>query len=170
MTLEVRGMKLVLVTLTALVLPLVIVAAPAPDDDTAKGKKVEFDVHDGHFEKNNSGLKGESSYLEFSDRDAFDKVFGLGRVMRKQNFVPKDAFDKKMVVAVIKRGNALTTYKVDKVTADGGTLYVQYTAKMGEAGTATFHSPLIVSVDKGKYTKVVFIENGKKADTLKVEK
>jgi len=159
-----------LATLAVLALPLVVVAAPAPDEDTAKGKKVEFAVHDGHFEKNDSGLKGDSSYLVFGDRDAFDKVFGIGRVIGKQNFVPKDAFDKKMVVAVIKRGKAVTEYKVEKVTADDGTLYVRYTAKMGEAGTATFHSPLIVSVDKDKYTSVVFIENGKKAETVKVAK
>jgi hypothetical protein len=146
-----------------------VLAAPAPDD-TAKGKKVEYNVHNGHFEKNDAGLKGDSSYLAFTDRDGFDKVFGIGRVIGKQNFVPKDAFDKKMVVAVIKRGNAITDYKVEKVTADEGTLYVQYTAKMGEAGTATFASPLIVSVDKDKYTAVVFIENGKKADKVKLAK
>lgn len=163
-------MNRLLAMVAVLALPLLTVAAPAPDDDTAKGKKVNFDVHNGQFEKNNSGLTGDSSYLVFSDRDAFDKVFGLGRVMGKQNFVPKDAFDTKMVVAVIKRVKALTEYKVEKVTADDGTLYVQYTAKTGDPGSATFHSPLIVSVDKDKYTSVVFIENGKKAATVKIAK
>ena len=146
-----------------------VLAAPAPDD-TAKGKKVEYNVHNGHFEKNDAGLKGDSSYLAFTDREAFDKVFGAAVTMRKKNFVPKDAFDKKMVVAVIKRGNALTEYKVEKVTADEGTLYVQYTAKMGAAGTATFATPLIVSLDKDKYKAVVFLENGKKVDKVKLEK
>jgi len=160
----------VLAMLATLGLPLLLLAAPAPDEDTAKGKKVEFDVHNGHFQKNNAGLKGDSSYLVFSDRDAFDKVFGIGRVIGKQNFVPRDAFDKKVVVAVIKRGNAITEYKVEKVTADEGTLYVQYTAKMGPAGTATFASPLIVSVDRDRYKSVVFIENGKKVDTVKLGK
>jgi hypothetical protein len=163
-------MKTLFATLTLFVLPLIAHAAPAPDDDTAKGKEVKFEVHDGHFEKNNSGLKGDSSYLVFTDRDAFDKVFGIARVIGKQNFVPKDAFDKKMVVAVIKRGNAVTEYKVEKVTADDGTLYVKYTAKMGTAGTATFASPLILSVDKDKYTEVVFLENGKKVEKVKVGK
>ncbi len=97
-------------------------------------------------------------------------MFGIARVIGKQNFVPKDAFDKKMVVAVIKRGNAVTEYKVEKVTADDGTLYVKYTAKMGTAGTATFASPLILSVDKDKYTEVVFLENGKKVEKVKVGK
>ena len=160
----------ILAILATLGLPLLVLASPAPGDALAKGKKVEFDVHNGHFEKNNSGLKGGSSYLVFNDRDAFDKVFGIARVMRKQNMVPKDAFDKKMVVAVIKRGNTVTEYKVEKVTANDDTLYVQYTAKMGPAGTAAFASPLIVSVDRDKYKSVVFIENGKKAEMVKIEK
>jgi hypothetical protein len=148
--------------------PLCVVAAP--DEETAKGSKVEYTLHNGHFEKNNSGLKGDSSYLVFTNREAFDKIFGVAATMRKQNFVPKDAFDKNLVVAVIKRGKAVTEYKVEQVTADDGTLYVQYTAKMGDPGSATFASPLILSVDKDKYKSVVFIENGKKAETVKIEK
>jgi hypothetical protein len=163
-------MKTLLVALAVLALPLLARAAPAPDEDTAKGKEVKYEVHNGHFQKNDAGLKGDASYLVFTDREAFDKVFGAAATMRKQNFVPKDAFDNQMVVAVIKRGNAVTEYKVEKVTADEGTLYVQYTAKMGTPGSATFASPLIVSVDKDKYTSVVFIENGKKAATVKVPK
>jgi hypothetical protein len=163
-------MKTLFAALAVLALPLLVRAAPAPHEDTAKGKEVKFDVHHGHFEKNNAGLKGDSSYLVFTDREAFDKIFGAAAIMRKQNFVPKDAFDKKMVVAVIKRGKAVTEYKVEKVTADDGTLYVQYTAKMGTPGSATFASPLIVSMDKDKYKSVVFIENGKKAEKVKVGK
>ena len=143
----------------------------ADDKVEAKGSKVEFDVHSGHFEKNNAGLKGDESFLAFTDRAGFDKIVGVGATMTKQNFVPKDAFDKKMVVAVIHRGNAVWTYMVEKVTADGDTLYVQYEAKKGpEAANTKYASPLIVSVDKGKYTTVVFLENGKKAGTVKLDK
>jgi hypothetical protein len=152
--------------LAVLCLPLLAVAG----DDLTKGAKVDFDVHSGHFQKNNADLKGDVSYLVFTDRPAFDKVFGVAATMKKQNFVPKDAFEKKMVVAVIKRGNAITEYKVDKVTADAGTLYVQYTTTSKGPTSATFNSPLIMSLDKGAYTQVVFIENGKKAETVKVEK
>ena len=49
-------------------------------------------------------------------------------VVRRLNELPRDAFDKKIVVAVIKRGNAVTEYKVEQVTAGDGTLYVQYSA------------------------------------------
>jgi hypothetical protein len=140
--------------------------------DEAKGDKVDFDTYaKGYFEKNNSGLKGDSSYVVMTDQKGFDAVFGVGVTMgAKPPLLPKDAFDKKLVATVIKRGNAITEYTVDKVTSADGVLYVQYTAKAkGEGGTATFASPLIVAVDKGKITSVEFIENGKKVETVKVE-
>ena len=62
------------------------------------------------------------------------------------------------------------TYKVDKVTADDGVLYVAYTTMSKVSPSATYHSPLIVSVDEGKYKSVVFIENGKKAGTAEFSK
>jgi len=34
-------------------------------------------------------------------------------------------------------------------------------------GTATFASPLVVAVPKGKITKVVFVENGKEIGSAK---
>ncbi len=144
----------------------------ADDKVEAKGEKVEYDVHNGHFESNKSGLKGDVSFLAFTDMKGFNQVFGTSAVARKKfNWVPKDAFEKKLVVAVIHRGKSFYQYEVDRVTADGNTLYVQYTATAKEgAGTAAFASPLIVSVDKGKYTSVVFIENGKKAGTAEVGK
>lgn len=164
-------MKTLFAAVTVLSLPLLAAAAPAPDDLTRRGNKVTYDVHDGHFVKNTYKPKGDSNYLAISDRDSFDNVFGIGRVIGRQNFVPQDAFEKKMVVAVIKRGNAITQYKVEDVRADGKTLIVRYTAKAGQANpAATFASPMIVSVNKGGYTTVIFLENGKKAEQVKIEK
>jgi hypothetical protein len=162
----------VLPSLAAVILlPLAGFSAPADDRDEAKGDKVEFTVHDSYFEKNNSGLKGDASFLAITDDEAFAKIFGTAVVMgKKKNFLPKDAFEKKMVVSTIKRGGKIWEYKVDKVTADGKTLYVAYTATGMDGGGATFHSPLIVAVDKGKYTSVVFIEDGKKAGTAEIGK
>jgi hypothetical protein len=142
--------------------------------DEAKGNKVEYQTHSPYFESNKSGLKGDASFLAFTDQKKFDETFGKAVVMGgKTNFLPKDAFDSKLVVATIKRGNSPYEYKVEKVTADEGTLYVQYesTAK-GGGGTTTFATPLIIAVDKdkGKYTKVVFIENGKKAGEVEIGK
>jgi hypothetical protein len=163
-------MKSLLAPLAVLCLPLFLVAAPAPAPEGAKGDKVEYDVHNGHFVRNDAGLKGDSSYLVFTDRAAFDKVFGVAAVMRKQNFVPKDAFEKKMVVAVVKTGKTITEYKVNKVTAADGTLTIDYTTTTPKNGTGKYSSPLIVSVDRNKYKSVVFIENGKEADRVKVGK
>jgi hypothetical protein len=163
----------ILAGLTALVLVNSLASAPLPADDKveAKGDKVAYDEHTGHFEKNTAGLKGDSSYLALTDAAGFDKIFGIGRVMGKpQNFVKPGDFDKKMVLAVIKRGKSLAEYTVQKVTAADGVLYVQYEVKMQDkGGTATFASPLILTVDKGKYKEVVFIENGKKADTVAIK-
>jgi hypothetical protein len=142
------------------------------DKEEAKGDKLPFEVYTSYFEKNNSGLKGDESFLAFTDRKSFDQVFGVAVVMgKKPSVLAKDAFDSKLVVAAIKRGDAPWTYKVDKVTGDGDTLYIQYdaTTKKGD-GTAKFASPLIVSVDRGKYKTVVFLENGKKVGTADVPK
>ncbi len=133
--------------------------------DEAKGEKVEYAAYPDYFEKNTAGLKGEASYLAFADAEAFAKVFALRPPLmggKKAAPVPDAAWGKQAVVAVVKRGNAVTAYTVEKVTADGETLYVQYKAEAGKPGTATFASPLVVAADKGKAKKVVFIENGKK--------
>ncbi len=149
----------------------VLVLSATGDAEEAKMAKVDFDVHNGHFESNKSGLKGEASYLAFTDRAAFDAVFGVAFTMgKKPNIVPKDAFEKKLVVAVIKRGNAPVEYKAEQVTTADGKLYVEYTATAKGATTATFASPLILSLDKGKYTSVVYIENGKQVGTAMIGK
>jgi len=134
------------------------------------GKKVDFDVYNGYFESNRSGLKGEASYLAFTDMDSFRRVFGIGRVLgNRQRFLPRDAFDTRTVVAVIKRGNRIWSYEVRGVTARGQTLTVSYHETSQDGGSARFASPLIPSVPKGKYSKVVFIANGKKAGTATIE-
>ena len=70
--------------------------------------------------------------------------------------------------AIVKRGKAIYDYKVEKLTNDDGVLTVQYTAAPQEnSGTATFASPLILSVDKDKYDSVAFVENGKKVAKVK---
>jgi hypothetical protein len=140
-----------------------IAQARADDKVEAKGKDVDYDIHGGYFESNKSGLTGDSSYLAFASPKAFDAVFGVAKVPgEKPRFLPKDAFDTKVVVAVVKRGKSIYDYKVEKVTNDDGVLSVQYTAAPQESGgTATFATPLILSVDKGKYDSVTFIENGK---------
>jgi len=123
---------------------------------------IEYMVHSGYFEKNNSGLKGEASYLAIKDRETFDKAFGVAFTMgKKPNVLPVNAFDTRIVVAAIKRGGQVWEYKVEGVTADHATLTVRYGATSKDGSGAQFASPMVVSVARGPYKNVIFIENGK---------
>jgi hypothetical protein len=155
---------------TGVLLMLAAFSACAFAGDGAKGSKVGYEVYTGYFESNKSGLKDDPvSFLAFHDAKAFDQVFGTAAVMgKKQKFLPKDAFDSKLVVAVIHRGNAPWRYDVERVTSAEGTLTLQYRARKENGRGATFASPLIVAVDKRDYSSVVFIENGKKTGTTKI--
>jgi len=163
---------------------------------TPKGKKVEFKVHSGYCERAEHAraeqLKAQKekalgivSFLAFTDQDSFDKAFGKTPTKedltnflpngeakgKKPNLLPKDAFDKKMVVATTVRGSNISAYRVVKVTADGDTLYVQYLEQSAFAGNnRIWSSPLILSVDKGPYTSVVFILGNKKYGTATIAK
>jgi hypothetical protein len=141
-------------------------------DDVPKGEKVEFKSYARpYFEKNNSGLMGDASFLAITDQAMFDKTFGIGVVMgKKPDVLPKNAFEKQMVLSVIKRG-PVYTYSEVSVTAADGVLYLQYAADTkGAGGTARFSSPLIVAVEKGKWKSVVFMEGGKKVGTVEIKK
>jgi hypothetical protein len=155
----------------ALVLLAVLLLLPALG--LAAEEKVEYTLHiPGYFESNKSGLKGPASYLLFTKKKGFDDVFKSVFVPGgKAKLLPKDAFDTKIVLATIKRGSESFSYKVEKVTAKNGVLELRYTATgKGGGGSATFASPLIVAVPRGKWTAVEFIENGKKVATIKMGK
>lgn len=140
--------------------------------DEAKGEKVEAVISTDYFEKNNSGLQGDVSYLVFTQAEAFDKVFQARPPLMggdRPLLLPANAFDKHLVAAVITRGGAITTYTPTKVTRDGETLYVEYKSETGPASTARFASPLIVAAPKERVKKVVFIANGKTVQTVDVK-
>ena len=161
----------IVVTLTTLSEPVGFATAAEAEKEKPKAKKVAFEVYTGYFESNKSGLKGPQSFLVFTDAGAFNKTFGKAVVMgEKRKFLPEDAFDSKLVVATIKRGGDIWAYKVENVTAAQGKLFVRYKAFSREGGRARYVSPLIVAVDKGKYSEVVFMENGKKVGTAGIEK
>jgi hypothetical protein len=167
-------------------------AAAADKKKEAQGKKVGYEVHSGYLMRLKAYLDaraadksklGLSCFMAFTDQDSFDKAFGKsdGGKVNMSDFIPngetkeakpkflaKDAFDKKLVVAVTHNGMRIWKYKVAKVTADGDTLFVHYQAGSTVAYPNSYVCPLIVSVDKGKYTSVVFIENGKKFGTAAI--
>src|SRR6516225_6610713 len=189
-------MRPLVLIVTVGLLPLATGAAQVGQKAGSKGKKVEFKVHGGYCERAEHAraeqLKaqkektlGNVSFLAFTDQDSFDQAFGKtpdkedlttflpnGEAKgKKPNLLPKDAFDKKMVVATTVRGANISTYKVVKVTADGDTLYIQYQESSAFAGNnRIWSSPLILSVDKGSYTSVVFILGNRKYGTATIAK
>ncbi len=146
-----------------LALASLLSAAQAPARAGGDERDLQFRRYDGsYFEKNNSGLRGERSYLVLTDQAQFDRVFGAAARMGNNTFLPADAFENKIVVAAIKRG-AMRKYSDVAVTEENGVLLVSYTATDAAAGAATFSVPLILAVDKGAYSGVVFVENGERA-------
>ena len=163
-------MKKNFITAILMACALAFTCAAQTDQSGSKRNKaaVAFEQYTSYFEKNNSGLPGDTSYLAFTKEQNFDKVFGTAATMDSNSFLPPDAFKSKLVVAAIKRGN-LRRYENVKVTQEKGKLYVWYDTKDDAPGSATFSSPLIIAVDKGKYKEVVFMENGKQAGKARIK-
>ncbi len=134
-------MKSILAWLVITCVPLALIAAfaPAPDADV---KKVEYKVHANYFENRENGLHGSTSYLAITERESFDRTFGVGLVRGQMTQVlPRDAFETRFVAAVIKRGTSIWEYKVEKLTADGDTLAVRYQATEHTGGVAETGRP-----------------------------
>jgi hypothetical protein len=128
----------------------------------AETKAVAFDTHDGYFVSNKFEPEAAASFVVIQDRKAFDKVFGSAFVMNDtRHRLPKDAFDKNMVLAAIKRGKALWTFKVRAVTAEDSVLTLRYTATSEARPNTEFACPLIVSVPRGDWSAVQFVEDEK---------
>ena len=74
-----------------------------------------------------------------------------------------------MVIATIKRGNAFWEYKVEGVTEDEGVVQLRYKATSKKTPATTFSCPLIVSIPKGKYKAVEFIEDDERVKTVELD-
>lgn len=145
---------------------------PKADDKKAEPPKANYTTLDGYYEKSTSGLSGPASHLVFTSVDPFDKVFALVPPMPKSTRTPvtKETFESKLVLAVVKRGQNLWNYEIERVTTDGDTLTLRYKVTAGQfQGGATFASPMVISVDKAGVKKVVFVENGNTVNTVEVK-
>jgi hypothetical protein len=144
-------------------------SALAPGHPGGYEGKVDFQRYDGsYFERNDSGLKGKSSYVVLTSQSQFDAIFHPAPIMGHNTFLPEGTFNTKMVVATIHRANYVRKFDVTKVTARGRILYVSYMFKDDEPGGARFNSPLILAVDRDNYSRVVFVANGKVARAVPV--
>ena len=143
----------------------------ADDTPSARGTPLAFEVHSGYFVSNKFEPKATESFVAITDQAEFDKVFGVAMVMGdKSHRLAKDAFKSKLVVAAVKRGKAFWTYRVQQVTAREGVVQISYTATAKKSASASFACPLIVSIPKGKYVAVRFVENKKAVKTVAIGK
>ena len=148
-------------------LPLLPEQTSAADAPSPPAKSIGFETHDGYFVSNKFEDKSEVSFVVITDQPAFNKVFGVGMVMGdKSHRLPLAAFDKNFVVAAIHRGKAMVTYQVTSLTAEAQTLILRYTTKVTPDANASFSCPLILSLYKGDYNSVRFVENGKDVKRL----
>lgn len=140
----------------------------ADEKDTTKPQKIPFEVYSGYFVSNKVKLDNETTWRIVSDKKSFDQLFGVASVMgdRAKRLKP-NTFENQIVLTVIKTGKFLAKYKVQSIMATGSTLAVRYQVTKQGGGTATYTSPLIVSVPRKKWSSVIFVENGKTVKTLK---
>ncbi len=152
---------------------LIVACAGLPIWSGEKKKdEVPFEIYaKGYFVKNTVKLPADTAFFVLPDKKAYDEIFGFGAVMgAKPKLVDEKLFEKNLIVTVIKSGNTLWKYEVEKVVVDKKKLSVHYKATGKEAAGAEYRVPLIVSVPRGEVTEVIFIENGKEAGKQEVKK
>ena len=153
---------------TTIAILLSAVFCPGQQASAAEPAKLAFDTYSGYFVSNKFERDTAESFVVIHDQGQFDKVFGVGFVMRDVHHrLPKDAFQSLMVIAAVKRGQALVEYKVEGVTETAGVVELRYATTEKKSNTATFACPLIVSIPKENYTAIKFVENGQ--EVKKVE-
>jgi len=132
---------------------------------------VAYEVFDSYYVSNKFRPNEPLTLLVISDQKRFDDVFGPASVMfSKQKWMPKDAFDSKMVAAVIRRGNAVWTYQVEALESSEGILTLRFQSKSTPGRLATFACPLLVALDRASYAAVRFVENGKELGKVRITK
>ena len=141
--------------------------APA---SAGEGTKLAVDTYSGYFVSNKFEPDAAQSFLVIQDQKQFDQVFGVAMVMGdKSHRLGKNAFRSRMVLAAIKRGGAVWEFKIESATLSQGVVTLRYTATARNSESATFACPLIVSVPKGEYTAVRFVENKKTVKKIVME-
>jgi hypothetical protein len=131
--------------------------APPADHET----RLAFDTYSGYFVSNKFEPNAAESFAVIRDQAQFDKVFGVAMVMGdKSHRLAADAFRSNVVVAAIKRDHAVWAFNVESVSENEGVVTLRYSTIAKKSDTAEFASPLIVSIPKGEYTAVQFVEGG----------
>jgi phospholipase/lecithinase/hemolysin len=153
--------------------------ASAQKNKAAAERQVKFESYSDarYFERNDSNLKGKSSYLIFDSQEKFEQIFGYATTSGDNRFLPENVFDSKLVVATIKRGESIYNYDLKKVTVKNKKLYVWYDVapknpaaveKTRDDGSYSYASSCFLTVDKNNYSEVIFMENGKRVGAVSV--
>lgn len=133
-------------------------------------KPIAWVRHEGHFERNDSGLKGAKSFLVLDNLEKFESIFGVAALglgpTRKQNFVANETFEERMVLAAIYRGTSEPNISDINIRLENETLVIRYKLKPGRDAGFAMNVPLILSIPQQKYQKIEFYENGKLVSTL----
>ncbi len=128
---------------------------------------VPFDTYSGYFVSNKFEPDAPASFVMIHDQAQFDLIFGSAFVMRdKSQRLPPGIFKSHKILAVIHRGNAMCEYGMEEATLKDGTVELHYRVTFKKSDTATYACPLIVSIAKGDYKSVRFVENGKVEKTI----
>jgi hypothetical protein len=153
------------VGLVGLAVLLLLGAGPAGSaEDKAKpaGQEVKFDTYGGYFVSNQFEPAAPASFVVIRDPKRFDEVFGVARVMGdKSHRLAPGAFDTQIVIAAVKRGKTFWDFKIQDVRVEGGVVTLRYTVAGRPQEGVEYACPLIVSIPKGEYAAVRFVENDK---------
>ncbi len=140
----------------------VAISADAPEPAPAA---VAVKVHSGHFVSNQYKPDDALTLALFHTLADFKiafgtAAFGLGRGGKQLDYVNEAAFNNGVVAALIHRGNTPYEYKLIAPTdLVRGVLTLNIRAAGQPSDTATFASPLIVSMPRAGITHVRFVEN-----------
>jgi hypothetical protein len=155
----------------ALVLTVAAAVAMAQDQGQPPTKKVTVEVHDGHFVKNTFKAPQQGAFLVLANYDEFERVFGVGFVMKaKFKLVTRETFNTRTVVAVVRQvPNQIVEFAIGGAEAKGEQLLVNFTST-AKAATFQANSAMILSVPRGDYKEIVFVENGKRVASVPLGK
>jgi hypothetical protein len=149
----------------------ICVAAAAAGESRAALSPAPFDKYDGYFVSNKFENREPMSFVVLNSQTAFDKVFGIAMVMGdKSHRLPSDVFDRSLVVAAIHRGKAFVEYEVEKVGLAGKALEIRYRAHSTPSDSTEYACPLILSVARGDYDAVRFVENGREIRIVRIQR
>jgi hypothetical protein len=143
-----------------------------PEDSTpdAQGAKVKlaFKAHAGYIISSQFEPSTAKSFAVITDQAQLDQFLAVATVLDPKSLldarsqrIPQDVFKSRIVLAVIRNPDMAWRYSVDKVTVEQGVVQLHYATKAKENVTVTFAfaRPLIVSIPKGDYAAVQFVEN-----------